>query len=141
MGELSAALNRDGLSIAGSPLPPTSLAALIVRLKDQTLSSKTAKLVFEGLWAGEGGGTSQDDGMGAVDRIIAARGLEQVSDTGALAGIIERIVADNPDQVAQFRAGKDKVLGFFVGQVMKATQGKANPKQVNDLLHAALKKP
>jgi aspartyl-tRNA(Asn)/glutamyl-tRNA(Gln) amidotransferase subunit B len=142
MGDLSAALNRDGLSVSDSPVAPAQLAALIERLKDQTLSSKTAKLVFEGLWAGEGrdGGSVQDDGSGDVDRIIAARGLEQVSDAGALTGIIEEIVAANPDQVAQFRAGKDKVLGFFVGQVMKATQGKANPKQVNELLHAALKK-
>jgi aspartyl-tRNA(Asn)/glutamyl-tRNA(Gln) amidotransferase subunit B len=129
MGELSAALNRDDLPVAASPVSPAQLAGLIARLKDQTLSSKTAKILFEGLWAGEG----------EVDEIIAARGLEQVSDTGALAGIIQKIVADNPEQAAQFRAGKDKVLGFFVGQVMKATQGKANPKQVNELLHAALK--
>jgi aspartyl-tRNA(Asn)/glutamyl-tRNA(Gln) amidotransferase subunit B len=129
MGELSAALNRDGLPFAASPVSPARLAGLIARLKDQTLSSKTAKILFEGLWAGEG----------EVDAIIVARGLEQVSDTGALADIIGKIVADNPEQAAQFRAGKDKVLGFFVGQVMKATQGKANPKQVNELLHAALK--
>jgi aspartyl-tRNA(Asn)/glutamyl-tRNA(Gln) amidotransferase subunit B len=131
MGDLSAALNRAGLPISASPMPPVRLASLIGRLKDGTLSSKTAKVVFEALWAGEGD----------VDAIIAARGLEQVSDTGALAAIIEGIVAANPGQVEQFRAGKDKVFGFFVGQVMKATQGKANPKQVNELLQAALKKP
>ncbi len=105
------------------------LAGLITRLKDDTLSSKTAKTLFEGLWAGEGG----------VDEIIDARGLKQVSDTGELKAIVDRVVADNPDQVEQFRAGKDKVLGFLVGQVMKATQGKANPKQVNELLREALK--
>jgi aspartyl-tRNA(Asn)/glutamyl-tRNA(Gln) amidotransferase subunit B len=141
MGDLSAALNRDGHSIANSPVSPAQLAALIERLKDQTLSSKTAKLVFEGLWAGEGHGRGDGGGKSDVDQIIAARGLEQVSDTGALAAIIEQLVADNPDQVAQFRAGKEKVLGFFVGQVMKATQGKANPTQVNELLRAALKEP
>ena len=84
--------------------------------------------MFEALWAGEG----------EVDEIIAARGLTQVSDAGEIEGIIAGIVAKNPDQVAQFRAGKEKVLGFFVGQVMKATQGKANPKQVNALLRKAL---
>jgi aspartyl-tRNA(Asn)/glutamyl-tRNA(Gln) amidotransferase subunit B len=131
MGELSAALNRAGQSVTASPVTPASLADLITRLKDGTLSSKTAKLVFEGLWVGEG----------SVDEIIAARGLEQVSDTGALTAIIEGIVAANPGQVDQFRAGKDKVFGFFVGQVMKATQGKANPQQVSELLQEALKKP
>jgi aspartyl-tRNA(Asn)/glutamyl-tRNA(Gln) amidotransferase subunit B len=131
MGDLSAALNRAGLAITASPVAPAGLAGLIARLKDGTLSSKTAKVVFEALWAGEG----------EVDGIITARGLEQVSDTGALAAIIDGIVAANPGQVAQFRAGKDKVFGFFVGQVMKATQGKANPQQVNELLQAALKKP
>ncbi len=129
MGELSAALNREERTIADSPVTPEQLAGLISRLKDDTLSSKTAKTLFEGLWAGEG----------EVDEIIEAQGLKQVSDTGELRAIVEQVVADNPDQVEQFRAGKDKVLGFFVGQVMKATRGKANPKQVNELLRAALK--
>jgi aspartyl-tRNA(Asn)/glutamyl-tRNA(Gln) amidotransferase subunit B len=129
MGELSAALNREERTIADSPVTPEQLAGLISRLKDDTLSSKTAKTLFEGLWAGEG----------EVDEIIEAQGLKQVSDTGELKAIVERVVADNPDQAEQFRAGKEKVLGFFVGQVMKATQGKANPKQVNELLRAALK--
>jgi len=128
MGELSAALNRDETGIDASPVTPAQLAALIARLKDETLSSKTAKTLFEALWAGEG----------EVDAIIEARGLKQVSDTGELKAIVERVVADNPDQVEQFRAGKEKVLGFFVGQVMKHTQGKANPKQVNELLRDAL---
>ena len=129
MGELSAALNRDERAITDSPVTPDQLAGLIARLQDDTLSSRTAKTLFEGLWAGEG----------EVDEIIEARGLKQVSDTGELKAIVERVVADNPGQVEQFRAGKDKVLGFFVGQVMKATQGKANPKQVNELLQEALK--
>jgi len=128
MGELSAALNRDEIAIADSPVTPEQLAGLIARLRDETLSSKTAKILFEGLWAREGD----------VDAIIEARGLKQVSDTGELKAIVDQVVADNPEQAAQFRAGKDKVLGFFVGQVMKATQGKANPKQVNELLRERL---
>jgi aspartyl-tRNA(Asn)/glutamyl-tRNA(Gln) amidotransferase subunit B len=131
MGELSAALNRDDVAISASPVDPTRLAALIARLKDETLSSKTAKTLFEALWSGEG----------EVDAIIEARGLKQVSDTGELEAIVSRVVADNPDQAAQFRAGKEKVLGFFVGQVMKESQGKANPKQVNELLRLALAQP
>jgi aspartyl-tRNA(Asn)/glutamyl-tRNA(Gln) amidotransferase subunit B len=129
MGDVSAALNREDLRIVDSPVSPRQLADLIARLKDETLSSKTAKTLFEGLWAREGD----------VDAIIGARGLRQVSDTAELTEIVARVVADNPDQAAQFRAGRDKVLGFFVGQVMQATQGKANPKQVNALLREALR--
>jgi len=128
MGDLSAALNRADRTIAESPVSPAQLAALIARIKDDTISSKIAKTVFEALWAGEG----------EVDAIIEARGLRQVSDSGALEALVRQVVADNPEQVAQFRAGKEKVFGFFVGQLMKATQGKANPKQLNDLLRAAL---
>lgn len=128
MGDLSAALNRANVAITASPVAPQGLAALILRIKDDTLSSKTAKTVFEALWSGA------DD----VDAVIEARGLRQVSDTGALEALVQQVVADNPAQVAQYRAGKDKVFGFFVGQIMKATQGTANPKQLNDLLKAAL---
>jgi aspartyl-tRNA(Asn)/glutamyl-tRNA(Gln) amidotransferase subunit B len=128
MGELSAALNRAGLGISESPVTPPQLAQLIERIRDETLSSKLAKNVFEALWSGEGD----------VDAIIDQRGLRQVSDAGALEAMIRQVVADNPDQVALYRAGKDKVFGFFVGQLMKATQGKANPKQLNELLRAAL---
>lgn len=128
MGDLSAALNRAERAIEASPISPQQLGDLIRRIRDETISSKIAKTVFEALWAGEG----------EVDEIIAARGLTQVSDAGEIEGIIAGIVAENPEQVAQFRAGKEKVLGFFVGQVMKATQGKANPKQVNELLRKAL---
>ncbi len=128
LGELSAALNREDRPITASPVTPAQLAGLIARLADDTLSSKTAKVLFDALWNGEGD----------VDAIIEARGLRQVSDAGALKEIVNRVVTDNPQQAEQFRAGKDKVLGFFVGQVMKATQGKANPKQVNELLREAL---
>ena len=131
MGDLSAALNRAEVAIADSPVTPAQLAALIARLKDDTVSSKTAKTLFEGLWAGEG----------EVDDIIEARGLRQVSDTGELLAVVTRLVAEHPKQAEQYRAGEQKLLGFFVGQVMKATQGKANPKQVNELLRDALAKP
>jgi aspartyl-tRNA(Asn)/glutamyl-tRNA(Gln) amidotransferase subunit B len=131
MGELAAALNREERGIAGAPVGPAQLAVLIRRLKDGTISSRLAKTVFEAVWAGEG----------EVDAVIEARGLTQVSDTGALETIVRRVVEDNPAQVAQYRAGKDKVFGFFVGQVMKATQGRANPQQVNDLLRTALTEP
>ena len=128
MGELSAALNREDVTISEAPLGPEDLGALISRIKDDTISSKIAKTVFEALWQKEG----------TVDEIIEARGLRQMSEPGELTAIVDDIIAGNPEQVAQFRAGKDKVLGFFVGQVMKATQGKANPKQVNELLRERL---
>jgi aspartyl-tRNA(Asn)/glutamyl-tRNA(Gln) amidotransferase subunit B len=141
MGELSAALNREELDIAASPVAPDQLGALIVRIKDDTISSKIAKTVFEALWRGAEAGAAAgvSTAANAVDAIIDAQGLRQMSDSGELEAIIDAIVADNPGQAEQFRAGKDKVLGFFVGQVMKATQGKANPKQVNELLREALK--
>ncbi len=129
MGDASAALHRDDLEWIDCPVPATELGRLIARIKDNTLSSKLAKTVFEALWAREG----------TVDEIIEARGLRQLSDSGALGDIIEKIILDNPHQVAQYRAGKNKVLGFFVGQVMKATQGKANPGRVNELLLELLK--
>jgi aspartyl-tRNA(Asn)/glutamyl-tRNA(Gln) amidotransferase subunit B len=128
MGDLSAALNRANLAITASPVAPQALAGLILRIRDDTLSSKTAKTVFEALWSGRGD----------VDAVIEERGLRQVSDTGALEALVRQVVADNPAQVAQYRAGKEKVFGFFVGQIMKTTQGTANPKQLNDLLKAAL---
>ena len=103
---------------------------LILRIKDGTISGKIAKTLFEQLW--EQGGD--------VDAIIEAEGLTQVSDSGEISGIIEGILNDNPAQVEQFKAGKEKMLGFFVGQVMKATQGKANPQVVNQLLREALNK-
>ena len=124
MGELSAHLNRHELPIAQSPVSPVQLGHLVQRLEDDTLSSKTAKELFEALW----------DNGGTVDTLIEELGLKQISDTGELEAIVVQVMTDNPDQVEQLRKGKDKVLGFFVGQVMKATQGKANPKQVNELI-------
>jgi len=127
-GELAGALNRDGLEISQSPVSPPALSALLARIADNTISGKIAKQVFDAMWRGEGD----------ADAIIEAKGLKQITDSGALEAIIDRIIADNPAQVEQYRAGKQKVLGFFVGQVMKATQGKANPAQVNQLLKGKL---
>lgn len=128
MGDLSASLNKHDLEISASPVSPEQLGQLIQRLQDNTLSSKTAKTLFEALWT---------DG-GDVDALIERLGLKQMSDTGELEAIVDQVLADNPAQLEQLRSGKDKVLGFFVGQVMKQTQGKANPKQVNELIRAKL---
>ena len=128
MGDLSAYLNRHELDIEASPVSAAQLGQLITRLDDNTLSSKTAKSLFDALWR-EGG---------EVDELIESLGLKQMSDSGELEAIIEQILADNPDQLEQLRSGKDKVLGFFVGQVMKQTQGKANPKQVNEIIRSKL---
>jgi aspartyl-tRNA(Asn)/glutamyl-tRNA(Gln) amidotransferase subunit B len=130
MGELSAALNKAELGIAASPVPAVTLGMLLQRIKDGTVSGKIAKGLFDTLW----------QSGGDVDAIIASQGLQQVTDSGEIQTMIDKIVAANPGQVAQFQSGKDKVFGFFVGQVMKASKGKANPAQVNELLRAALKK-
>ncbi|MDQ2695528.1 MAG: Asp-tRNA(Asn)/Glu-tRNA(Gln) amidotransferase subunit GatB [Pseudomonadota bacterium] len=131
MGELAGALNRDGRDITQSAVSADQLAGLIRRIQDQTISGKIAKEVFEAMWAGEGD----------ADAVIDRRGLRQITDSGALESVIDRIIAANPQQLAQYRAGRDKLMGFFVGQVMKATQGKANPQQVNALLQKKLKAP
>jgi aspartyl-tRNA(Asn)/glutamyl-tRNA(Gln) amidotransferase subunit B len=133
MGELSAALNRDELSASDCPLPAATLGRLIQRIQDGTISGKIAKELFEKLWNAGRTGNVPD-----VDATIEAEGMTQVSDTAEIAAIIDGIVEANPAQVEQFKAGKEKVLGFFVGQVMKATQGKANPQVVNELLREAL---
>ncbi len=127
-GELLGALRRDGLEIAESPVSAAMLAGLLTRIADDTISGKIAKQVFEAMWQGEG----------EADAIIEAKGLKQITDSGALESLVDEIIANNPNQVAQYRAGKEKLMGFFVGQVMKATQGKANPAQVNQLLKAKL---
>ncbi len=128
MGDLAAALNRTALEIQGSPVDAAMLGGLLQRILDETLSGKIAKQVFEAMWAGEG----------TADEIIQARGLKQISDSAELEAIVDEVIAANPKQVEQFRAGKEKLLGFFVGQVMKATRGQANPKQVNALLRKRL---
>jgi aspartyl-tRNA(Asn)/glutamyl-tRNA(Gln) amidotransferase subunit B len=129
MGDLSAFLNKEGQDIAESPVSAAQLAGLLRRIQDRTISGKIAKDVFEALWAGEGD----------ADAIIDQRGLKQITDVSAIEQVIDDVIAANPAQLAQYRAGKDKLFGFFVGQVMKLSQGKANPQQVNDLLTEKLK--
>ena len=128
LGDLSGALNRNEISISESPITAERLAGLITRIEDGTLSSKLAKQVFDAMW----------DGEGDADDIIAARGLKQVSDSGALEAMVDEVIANNPDQVAQYRAADEakrkKLSGFFVGQIMKASQGQANPQMLNALL-------
>jgi aspartyl-tRNA(Asn)/glutamyl-tRNA(Gln) amidotransferase subunit B len=128
MGDLSAALNKAERDIADSPVAPAALAALLGRVQDGTLSGKLAKQVFEAMWAGEGD----------ADTIIAARGLRQLSDSGAIEALIDEVMAANAKSVEEFRAGKDKAFNALVGQVMKASKGKANPAQVNELLRRKL---
>ena len=131
LGDLSAALNKEGLAIGGCKVPPEGSLA-DKRIDDGTLSSKMAKTVFEGLWAGEPD----------VDRIIEDRGLKQVSDSGALETIVDELIANNPAQVDQYRAADEgkqkKLIGFFVGQAMKASKGQANPQMLNQLLKQKL---
>ena len=128
MGELSAALNKAELDIAQSPVSAAQLGTLITRIQDGTLSGKLAKQVFEGLW----------EGAGEVDAIIEARGLKQMSDSSELEKIVDAVLAANPKSVEEFRAGKEKAFNALVGQVMKASRGKANPAQVNELLKTKL---
>jgi len=125
MGEVSRRLNASETGIEQSAVTSVQLAGLIARIADGTISNSAGRQVFEALWNGEG----QD-----ADAVIEAKGLKQISDTGALDRIIDEVVAANPDNVAQFKAGKDKAFNALVGQIMKASKGKANPQQVNDLL-------
>jgi aspartyl-tRNA(Asn)/glutamyl-tRNA(Gln) amidotransferase subunit B len=124
MGELSGALNRDDRDITNSPVSAGALGSLLKRIEDGTISGKIAKQVFEAMW----------NGAGSADEIIEQQSLKQISDTSAIETIIKDVLDNNPKQLEQYRGGQEKLLGFFVGQVMKATQGKANPKQVNELL-------
>jgi len=132
MGEVAAALNRDGLEIAGPPVTPGQVATLIRRIDDGTVSGKIARELFALLWADPQAG---DD---APDRLIDARGLKQISDGDAIGKLVDEVMAANPKSVEEFRAGKDKAFNALVGQVMKASRGKANPQQVNELLRARL---
>jgi len=129
LGELTAALNREERDITDSKIAPAVLAGLIARVLDGTISNKIARDVFAALWAGEGTD---------ADAIIAARGLTQISDSGALAAMVDDVLAANPKSIAEFKVGKDKAFNALVGQVMKASKGKANPAQVGELLRAKL---
>lgn len=130
MGELSAYQKKHDVSLAECPVTPTLLAQLIARIEDGTLSSKTAKTLFDAVW--EAGADAN------IDELIKTLSLAQMNDDGALTQIIDDLIAANPKQFEELRGGKDKMLGFFVGQVMKATQGKANPQQVNEIIRAKL---
>jgi len=126
--ELSGYLNRDNKDIAGSPVTAAMMAGLLRRLADKTISGKIAKDVLEAMWAGEGD----------ADAVIGRKGLRQITDASAIEQAIDEVMAKNPKQLEQYRSGQDKLFGYFVGQVMKATQGKANPAQLNELLKKKL---
>ena len=127
--ELQALLNRKNLDIANSPVSADSLATLIARIKDGTISGKIAKTVFEHLAEGEE----------VVDEIIERRGLRQVTDSGEIEKLIDQVIVENAAQARQYRGGKQQVLGYLVGQAMKLSRGKANPAQVNQLLRDKLR--
>ncbi|HAO24001.1 MAG TPA: Asp-tRNA(Asn)/Glu-tRNA(Gln) amidotransferase GatCAB subunit B, partial [Methylophaga sp.] len=129
IGDLSGALNKAGLDITESPVSAAQLGSVLLRIQDNTISGKIAKQVFEAIWNGKGAD---------ADAVIEAQGLKQVTDTGAIEAMIDEVIAANPDQLQQYRDGKEQVFGFFVGQVMKASKGKANPGQVNDILKQKL---
>jgi aspartyl-tRNA(Asn)/glutamyl-tRNA(Gln) amidotransferase subunit B len=128
MGDVSAALNKASKDINASPVSAVMLAELLKRIEDNTISGKIAKEVFEAMWTGQGG----------ADEIIEKRGLKQITDSSELETIIDEVLASNPQQLAQYRAGKEKLFGFFVGQAMKASKGKANPAQANEILKRKL---
>ena len=130
MGELSAELNNENLNISDSKVSSEKLGQLILRIEDGTISGKIAKDIFEKMWS-----SGKE-----VDEIIQGEGLEQVTDDKEIESMIDQVIANNPEQLEQYRSGKDRLFGFFVGQVMKASQGKANPKQVNDILKSKLEK-
>jgi aspartyl-tRNA(Asn)/glutamyl-tRNA(Gln) amidotransferase subunit B len=129
IGDLAGALNRDGLEIAHSRISAQGLAGLVSRIHDNTISGKIAKQVFEAMW----------DGEGSADAIIKAKGLTQITDSAAIESVVDKVIAENPEQVAEYRSGKDKLIGYFVGKVMQETKGQANPGQVNQILKNKLK--
>ena len=128
IGDLSGYLNKENKGIADSPITVEMLAGLIRRIADKTISGKIAKDVFDAMW----------NGQGDADTIIENKGLRQITDEGAIEKLIDEVLANSAAQVEQYRSGQEKVFGYFVGQVMKASKGKANPQQVNDILKAKL---
>jgi len=128
IGDVSARLNKEDLSIAECPVSPALLAGMLKRIEDSTISGKIAKDVFDGMWNGDGD----------ADTVIEKKGLKQITDDSAIEAMIDEVIANSPNQTEQYRAGKDKLFGYFVGQVMKASQGKANPAQVNKILKQKL---
>ena len=138
MGELSRRLHAQDLAISASPVKATALAAMVARIADGTISNSGAKQVFEALWSDPGQGTSGADSAARVDALIESSGLKQMSDAGELSAIVDAVLAANPKSVEEYRAGKDKAFNALVGQAMKATRGKGNPAQVNELLKKKL---
>jgi len=128
MGEVSKALNANEIEVQDSPVSADMLAGMIKRIEDKTISGKIAKEVFEAMWNGEGD----------ADAVIDKKGLKQITDTGAIEALVDEVIANNPSQVEEFKAGKEQLMGFFVGQIMKASKGKANPGQVNQMLKEKL---
>jgi len=124
LGDVSARLNKDDLNIEQCPVPAADLAGMLKRIADNTISGKIAKDVFNAMWSGEGD----------ADTVIEKKGLKQITDDSAIEAIIDEVIASSPNQLEQYRSGKDKLFGYFVGQVMKVSQGKANPAQVNKML-------
>ncbi|MES2770555.1 MAG: Asp-tRNA(Asn)/Glu-tRNA(Gln) amidotransferase subunit GatB [Pseudomonadota bacterium] len=133
MVDLSAQLNRAGLELSTSPVSAEQLGGLLKRIADQTISNNIAKQVFEALWQGAGGSNAN-----AADQIIEQQGLRQITDSSAIEALIDRVLQENAAMVAEFKAGKEKAFNALVGQAMKATKGKANPQQVNELLRQKL---
>jgi aspartyl-tRNA(Asn)/glutamyl-tRNA(Gln) amidotransferase subunit B len=124
IGDYTAALNRDDLEIKDAKLSAADLAGLLNKIADQTISGKIAKEVFEAMW----------DGEGSAEEIIESKGLVQITDDSEIETIIDQVIENNPSQLAEYLSGKDRLFGFFVGQVMKETKGKANPQKVNEIL-------
>jgi len=131
INEIGSRLQKSDIGIEESPVSAEQLGGVLVRLADGTISGKIAKQVLDALWAGEGK---------TADEVIEAKDLKQISDSGAIEAIVDEVLKANPGQVEEYLGGKDKVMGFFVGQIMKASKGKANPGQVNQLLQAKLKR-
>ena len=131
LGELFGRLNKENMELEESPVSAEALSLLVARIDDGTISGKIGKQVFDAMWNG--------DNDGDADKIIEAKGLKQITDTGAIEAMIDEVIAANPSQVEEYRAGKEKLLSFFVGAVMKASRGKANPAQLNQLLRDKLK--
>ena len=135
-GDLASALNRDGIEAAESPLRPPHLAQILLRIQDGTISNKIAKDIFATLW--ERGASAPLADQGVVDALIEEKGLKQISDVGAIEKIIDQVLLDNPKSVEEYRSGKEKAFNSLVGQIMKASKGKANPSQVNQVLKEKL---
>jgi aspartyl-tRNA(Asn)/glutamyl-tRNA(Gln) amidotransferase subunit B len=128
-GELSARLNREEIEIQDAAVDAEAFSLLLQRIKDNTISGKIAKDVLDAMWNGEG----------SADEVIASKGLKQITDTSAIEAFVDEVIANNPAQFAELKGGKDKMMGFFVGQVMKMSKGKANPAQVNELIRSKMK--